>query len=81
MLDREAAAAGLSRQQAVAEWVQDHILERLVLPDEVSDAVLWLSSDAARMVTGIALPIDGGEIVKRGNTVADQTQAPRRDGS
>jgi (+)-trans-carveol dehydrogenase len=76
MLDREAAAAGLSRQRAVAGWVQEHIIERLVVPDEVSDAVLWLASDAARMVTGIALPVDGGEIVKRGSGVADHSQGP-----
>jgi len=27
---------------------------------DVSEAVLWLASDAARYVTGIALPVDGG---------------------
>ena len=65
MLDQEAAAAGLSREQAVGEWVKGNILERLVTPDEVSDAVIWLSSSAAQMVTGVALPVDGGEIVRR----------------
>jgi NAD(P)-dependent dehydrogenase (short-subunit alcohol dehydrogenase family) len=49
----------------VGEWVQGNILERLVTPDEVSDAVIWLSSSAAQMVTGVALPVDGGEIVRR----------------
>ena len=29
-------------------------------PRDVSEAVLWLASDAARYVTGIALPVDGG---------------------
>ena len=29
-------------------------------PRDVTAAVLWLSSDAARYVTGIALPVDGG---------------------
>jgi NAD(P)-dependent dehydrogenase (short-subunit alcohol dehydrogenase family) len=28
--------------------------------DEVADAVTWLASDAARFVTGIVLPVDGG---------------------
>jgi NAD(P)-dependent dehydrogenase (short-subunit alcohol dehydrogenase family) len=45
--------------------VQGNILERLVTPDEFSDAVIWLSSSAAQMVTGIALPVDGGETVRR----------------
>ena len=35
-------------------------------PSDVSDAVAWLSSDAARYVTGIALPIDAGNVVKKG---------------
>jgi (+)-trans-carveol dehydrogenase len=80
MLDREAAAAGVPREQAVTQWVQEHILERLVTPDEVSDAVLWLSSAAARMVTGVALPIDGGQIVQRGDSAAQRAQT-RGDGS
>jgi NAD(P)-dependent dehydrogenase (short-subunit alcohol dehydrogenase family) len=29
-------------------------------PRDVTHAVLWLASDAARYVTGIALPVDGG---------------------
>jgi len=44
-----------------------------ILPDvpwiesrDVSEAVLWLCSDAARYVTGIALPIDEGNTVKKG---------------
>jgi SDR family mycofactocin-dependent oxidoreductase len=33
-------------------------------PGDVSDAVLFLCSDAARFITGVALPIDAGNIVK-----------------
>lgn len=33
---------------------------RLVKPSEVADAVLWLASDEASFVTGVALPVDGG---------------------
>jgi NAD(P)-dependent dehydrogenase (short-subunit alcohol dehydrogenase family) len=35
-------------------------LSRFAEPDEVAEAVLWLFSDAASYVTGIALPVDGG---------------------
>lgn len=35
-------------------------LGRLVQPEEVAHAVLWLASDDAGFVTGIELPIDGG---------------------
>ena len=33
---------------------------RIGTPEEVADAVVWLCSDAASFITGIALPIDGG---------------------
>jgi NAD(P)-dependent dehydrogenase (short-subunit alcohol dehydrogenase family) len=33
---------------------------RLGTPEEVAEAVIWLCSDAAALITGIALPIDGG---------------------
>jgi SDR family mycofactocin-dependent oxidoreductase len=35
-------------------------------PEDVSEAVVWLCSDAARYVTGISLPIDAGNTVKKG---------------
>lgn len=35
-------------------------LGRLCRPDEIAHAALWLASDDASFVTGVALPIDGG---------------------
>ncbi len=35
-------------------------MRRLGTPEEVADAVLWLSSDAAAFVTGHVLAVDGG---------------------
>ncbi len=60
MFDAQVEIAGLHRDEAISRWAPDQLIERLVTPDEVSDAVLWLLSDAARMITGIALPVDGG---------------------
>jgi NAD(P)-dependent dehydrogenase (short-subunit alcohol dehydrogenase family) len=60
MFDAQVEIAGLSRDEAITRWVPDQLIERLVTPDEVSDAVLWLLSPAARMITGVALPVDGG---------------------
>jgi len=36
-------------------------------PADVSEAVAWLCSDAARYVHGIALPVDGGNTAKKGS--------------
>jgi NAD(P)-dependent dehydrogenase (short-subunit alcohol dehydrogenase family) len=33
-------------------------------PDDIADAVLWLSSDEARRITGATLPVDGGTVIR-----------------
>jgi NAD(P)-dependent dehydrogenase (short-subunit alcohol dehydrogenase family) len=33
---------------------------RFVEPEEVAAAILFLASDAATMITGVTLPVDGG---------------------
>jgi len=38
--------------------------EGLIEPRDVSEAVMWLSSDAARYVTGVVLPVDAGMTAK-----------------
>lgn len=38
--------------------------EQLIEPEDIAEAVLWLSSDAARFVTGTALPVDAGMTAK-----------------
>jgi NAD(P)-dependent dehydrogenase (short-subunit alcohol dehydrogenase family) len=35
-----------------------------VQPEDVSEAVAWLCSDAARYVTGVSLPVDAGGFVR-----------------
>jgi NAD(P)-dependent dehydrogenase (short-subunit alcohol dehydrogenase family) len=38
--------------------------EPWVLPEDITSAVLWLASDAARFVTGIGVPVDCGALLK-----------------
>jgi (+)-trans-carveol dehydrogenase len=47
---------------------RENLFERGGQPDfaEVAQGVLWLVSDRSRLVTGVALPVDAGYIVKRG---------------
>ena len=42
------------------EYSRSQPMGRLGTPEECADAALWLVSDEARFVTGVALPIDGG---------------------
>jgi 2-deoxy-D-gluconate 3-dehydrogenase len=39
-------------------------LGRLVEPDEVAAAVVFLASDQAAMITGHTLPVDGGWLAR-----------------
>ncbi|NJN84798.1 MAG: SDR family oxidoreductase [Caldilineaceae bacterium] len=46
---------------ARGQQIVDHTpMARFGEPDELVGALLWLSSDAARFVTGIVVPVDGG---------------------
>ena len=35
-------------------------------PEEITQAILFLASDEANFVTGVALPVDGGALVRVG---------------
>ena len=47
--------AGALRSYAAAQPIG-----RLGTPEECADAALWLVSDEASFITGVALPVDGG---------------------
>jgi 3-hydroxybutyrate dehydrogenase len=66
-LVRESVAAitkktGKSEQEVIAQYVKDVPMGRLIRPQEVAGAVLYLCSPDAGAVTGTALTIAGGEI-------------------
>jgi NAD(P)-dependent dehydrogenase (short-subunit alcohol dehydrogenase family) len=45
---------------AMKEFLRDQPVGRMGRPEEIAAAVLWLCSDGASFVTGVALPVDGG---------------------
>jgi NAD(P)-dependent dehydrogenase (short-subunit alcohol dehydrogenase family) len=55
-------ATNRSTVDALANFTSTNPQGRLVRPDEVAAAVLWLASDEAAAVNGIALPVAGGEV-------------------
>jgi NAD(P)-dependent dehydrogenase (short-subunit alcohol dehydrogenase family) len=50
----------LADQEMAARLMQDTPMGRFVEPEEVAAAILFLASDAAAMITGVILPVDGG---------------------
>ena len=46
-----------------ARFVGTVPLGRLSTPEDVASAALWLASDEARFITGVALEVDGGRCI------------------
>ena len=56
-----AKARGMTEEEVVREvLLKAQPTRRFVTAEEVGAAAVFLASDAARSITGIALPIDGG---------------------
>jgi 3-oxoacyl-[acyl-carrier protein] reductase len=49
--------------EARAKFTANIPLGRLSTPDDVAQATLYLASDAARFITGVELPVDGGRTI------------------
>ena len=54
---------GRSEADAMAEFVKGNPQGRLVQPDEVANAVLWLCAEGASAITGQSIPVAGGEVM------------------
>jgi 3-hydroxybutyrate dehydrogenase len=61
-IDNIMQKTGLSHARAVAELTKHNPQGRLITPDEVADAVLWLCGEGAAAITGQAIAVAGGEV-------------------
>lgn len=57
---QKAQAMGISPEEWVKRDIQRIPMGRYITEEEVADAALFLVSDKASAITGVALPIDGG---------------------
>jgi NAD(P)-dependent dehydrogenase (short-subunit alcohol dehydrogenase family) len=61
-LEKITTTTGRSREEALAALLKESPLGRLITPEEVAAAALFLCSPQAAAITGTALPIAGGEL-------------------
>jgi SDR family mycofactocin-dependent oxidoreductase len=64
MLAGLAEELGLTPEDVHKRWLHDQLLVEVIQPAEVTGALLWLLSDAARHVTGHCLAVDGGALAR-----------------
>jgi NAD(P)-dependent dehydrogenase (short-subunit alcohol dehydrogenase family) len=64
MLAGLADELGLTPGDVHKRWLHDQLLTELITPAEVTGALLWLLSDAARHVTGHCVAVDGGALAR-----------------
>ncbi|MFC3677648.1 SDR family NAD(P)-dependent oxidoreductase [Ferrovibrio xuzhouensis] len=62
-IDTIVKKTGRSAAEARAELAAGNPQGRLVRPEEVADAVIWLAGDAAAAVTGQCIAVAGGEVM------------------
>ncbi len=60
MLASEAEANEIALDEYLAQAAEDSPNGRIGTPEEVAALILFLASDAATHITGVAIPIDGG---------------------
>lgn len=55
---------GADPEQLMKRWISNIPMGRVGQPEEIAGPALFLASDAASMVTGVILPVDGGYLAR-----------------
>ncbi len=62
MEHEDARAQGMPWEAYVRDAVSGRAIARMATPEEIAQAVVFLASDEAAYITGVALPVDGGGV-------------------
>ena len=77
---QENFSSGCDRPEIILELIRASPLarawDRLISPQEVADSVFFLASEAAQMITGTAIAIDGGKSLGVPPIVDDWNRTP-----
>jgi 3-oxoacyl-[acyl-carrier protein] reductase len=57
-------SGAMPSEETKAARAQKIPLGRMCEPEDIADPILFLAGDAARMITGVALTVDGGVLIK-----------------
>jgi NAD(P)-dependent dehydrogenase (short-subunit alcohol dehydrogenase family) len=60
MVVNEATQAWLEEQEGAEMNIENLLPVQMLEAVDISNAIVWLASDQARYVTGVALPVDAG---------------------
>ena len=63
-VSKEAKLQGLTPDQVETNYAKATPIRRVLQPDEIADAVVFLCSDKASFITGHALAVDGGYLAR-----------------
>jgi NAD(P)-dependent dehydrogenase (short-subunit alcohol dehydrogenase family) len=63
LIDTPMTRGGYDMGEAIEGWVRVCPLRRPGTPEDVAKAMLFLASDDAAFITGVALPVDGGRTI------------------
>ena len=61
--DQLAGATGMSKEDAIAWFAKTNIpMGRYATPEEIANAIVFLSSEPAHYITGVSINVDGGMV-------------------